>query len=76
MSSSIPEPVRGLDMVLTGVARTLDTQGSLNNIEKLMATSATAAKTAEQYGPRMGNIELEPIPLPEAVKGILAQYMS
>lgn len=70
------QPVNTTDNVLTMLGQKLSQGHTLTLSERLMAMTATAATTADRYGPGPADMVLTPPDLPETVKGVLASYIS
>lgn len=62
-------------MVLHTLGRKMGSGIELTMAERLMAMTATAQVTANNYGPGPENMVLQKPQLPETVKGILASYI-
>ncbi|WP_308621778.1 hypothetical protein [uncultured Desulfovibrio sp.] len=69
------QPVDITDNVLTMLGRKVGSGHSLTLSERLMAMTATAAATADRYGPGPADMVVTPPELPETVKGVLASYV-
>lgn len=70
------QPVDITDNVLTMLGRKMASGHELTLSERLMAMTATAATTADRYGPGPADMVVAPPELPETVKGVLASYVS
>lgn len=66
----------GTESVLTLLGQKYGKGRTLTLCERLMAMSATAATTADRYGPGPEDMVVTPPDLPEDVKGVLANYVS
>ncbi|MBD5641035.1 MAG: hypothetical protein HDQ91_01275 [Desulfovibrio sp.] len=69
-------PVSRTEMVLTHLGRKIGSGADLAMSERLMAMTAAAQVTANNYGPGPAEMVLQQPQLPETVKGILAGYIS
>lgn len=69
------EPVSKTELVLTSLGRKMGSGAELTMPERLMAMTATAQVTANNYGPGPEDMVLQKPELPEMVKGVLANYM-
>lgn len=69
------EPVNKTDLVLTSLGRKMGSGAELTMPERLMAMTATAQVTANNYGPGPEDMVVQTPELPEMVKGVLANYM-
>lgn len=68
------EPVSKTDLVLTSLGRKVGSGAALSMPERLMAMTATAQVTANNYGPGPEDMVVQAPELPEMVKGVLANY--
>jgi hypothetical protein len=66
--------VLGTDIVLGMLGRKLAGGQELTMAETLMAFTEMAKTRMNYYGPSPANMQLKPVPLPEDVRGILANY--
>lgn len=71
----IPEPASSNENVLRALGRKLGNGGELTLAENLMAMTATARATSDNYGPGPAEMVLQRPELPETVKGVLAHYI-
>lgn len=71
-----PKTIDSTETVLTMLGQKIGQGHTLTLGERLMAMTATAATTADRYGPGPGDMVLTPPDLPETVKGVLANYVS
>lgn len=62
--------------VLRYLGRKVGSGSSLTLAENLMAMTATARATANNYGPGPEEMVIQKPELPETVKGVLAHYIS
>lgn len=69
-------PVSRTEMVLTQLGRKIGSGADLAMPERLMAMTAAAQVTANNYGPGPEDMVVQKPQLPETVKGILAGYIS
>ncbi len=76
MVDAIPEPVSGADMVLENVGNRYVRGGNLTIADENMAMVASAAKSAERFGPSVADFKVSRPELPENVKGTLVEYSS
>lgn len=67
-------PLSGAEIVMRDVGGRYAQGLTLSLAEQDMVMTATAALTAANYGPTPATMKLKPVPLPENVKGALAQY--
>lgn len=70
------EPVSPTETVLRTLGRKIGSGSELSGVERLMAMTATAQVTANNYGPGPADMVVQPPELPETVKGVLANYIS
>ena len=68
------EPVSKTDLVLHSIGRKVASGADLSMPERLMAMTATAQVTANNYGPGPEDMVVQAPELPEMVKGVLANY--
>ena len=68
------KPLNGAELTMRDVGARFSSGFKLTFTEQDMAMSAVAALTADKYGPSPATMQLKPVPLPENVKGALAQY--
>lgn len=68
------EPTSATENVLRALGRKVGSGVELTLPESLMAMTATAQSTANNYGPGPAEMRLQRPELPETVKGVLAQY--
>ncbi|MDR2743695.1 MAG: hypothetical protein LBB66_00595 [Desulfovibrio sp.] len=68
------EPVSGTNIVLGMLGRKLGGGQELTMAETLMAFTEMAKTRMNNYGPSPANMRLKPVPLPEDVRGVLANY--
>lgn len=71
-----PKPMSNPETVLQSLGRKMGTGSELTLAENLMAMTATAASTANRYGPGPADMVVQKPELPETVKGVLASYIS
>lgn len=71
----IIEPTSSTDNVLTALGRKMGSGAELSMPERLMAMTATAQVTADNYGPGPADMVVQSPELPETVKGVLAHYI-
>lgn len=69
------EPISTTEGVLRTLGRKLNSGVELTMPERLMAMTATAQVTANNYGPGPADMVLQQPELPETVKGVLAHYV-
>ena len=69
------EPVSATETVLRTLGRKIGSGSELSMPERLMAMTATAQVTANNYGPGPEDMVLQRPELPEMVKGVLANYV-
>ena len=69
------EPVSTTETVLRTLGRKIGSGSELSMPERLMAMTATAQVTANNYGPGPEDMVLQRPELPETVKGVLANYV-
>ena len=67
-------PLNGNEMVMRDMGYRYARGATLTFAEEGMAMVATAAMTANNYGPGPATMKLQRPALPENVKGALAQY--
>ena len=70
------KPVSGEELALQHFAVKVNSGGRLTQAELNMSIVAAAAREADRYGPTPKEMELKPEPLPESVKGLLAEFSS
>lgn len=68
------EPTSSTENVLRAIGRKLGNGSELTLSEQLMAMTATARATQDNYGPGPTEMQVKKPDLPETVKGVLAQY--
>ncbi|MBD5607464.1 MAG: hypothetical protein HDQ93_01260 [Desulfovibrio sp.] len=68
------EPTAPTENVLRALGRKVGSGSELTLAESLMAMTATAQSTADNYGPGPAEMQLKRPELPETVKGVLANY--
>ncbi|MDR2055923.1 MAG: hypothetical protein LBQ10_08675 [Desulfovibrio sp.] len=68
------EPVSGTNIVLGMLGRKLAGGQELTMAETLMAFTEMAKTRMDYYGPSPANMRVKPSPLPEDVRGMLANY--
>ncbi|MDE5833648.1 MAG: hypothetical protein K2H64_11865 [Desulfovibrio sp.] len=68
------EPSGATENVLRALGRKVGSGSELTLAESLMAMTATAKSTADNYGPGPAEMQLKRPELPETVKGVLASY--
>lgn len=68
-------PVNKTENVLSQLGRKLKSGAELSMPERLMAMTATAQVTANNYGPGPAEMVVQKPELPETVKGVLASYV-
>lgn len=61
--------------LLRSLGRKLGSGSTLTLAENLMAMTATARVTADNYGPGPADMVVQQPELPETVKGVLAHYI-
>ncbi len=76
MLETIPKPVSGADMALENVGTRYVRGGNLTIADENMAMVASAAKSAERFGPSVADFKVNRPQLPESVKGTLVEYAS
>lgn len=76
MRSLTIEPISNPDIVLSSLGRKMGSGAELTMAERLMASTATAQVTSNNYGPGPADMVLQKPELPETVKGVLASYVS
>lgn len=69
------EPVSTTENVLITLGRKIGAGVELSMPERLMAMTATAQVTANNYGPGPADMVVQTPELPETVKGVLAHYV-
>lgn len=69
------EPTSVTENVLRSLGRKIGSGVELTIPERLMAMTATAQVTANNYGPGPEDMVLQRPELPETVKGVLANYV-
>lgn len=69
------EPISTTENVLRTLGRKVGSGSELTTSERLMAMTATAQVTANNYGPGPEDMVLQRPELPETVKGVLAHYV-
>lgn len=74
MEDSLFKPISPNELVLGIVGRKYMSGSSLTLAENLMALSASAGMTANNYGPGPADMVLKKPELPESVKGLLVEY--
>lgn len=74
MNENIVKPSNINKDVLRILGRKLKNGNQLTLAEDLMAISASAALTANSYGPGPAEMKVKPPELPESVKGLLIEY--
>lgn len=74
MDNSVVKPVSPNDLVLDIIGRKYVSGSQLTTAEDLMALSAAAGVTANNYGPGPADMVLKKPELPESVKGILVEH--
>lgn len=67
-------PLSLSENILTVLGNKVATGQELTMSERLMALSASGAIVASKYGPGPAEMVLTPPPLPEDVRGLLANY--
>lgn len=67
-----PQAPDGADITLGHAKTKLAVGSKLTTGERLSAMAATATKTRDRYGPTPADAEPVEIPLPETVKGAIA----
>lgn len=76
METFVPhQPVDRTEMVLHTLGRKIGSGSELTMAERLMAMTAAAQVTVNNYGPGPADMVLQKPQLPETVKGILASYI-
>lgn len=70
------QPVSRTENVLTQLGRKIGSGMELTMPERLMAMTAAAQVTSNNYGPGPAEMVVQKPELPETVKGILASYIS
>lgn len=68
------QPHSANENVLRALGRKIGSGSELTVAERLMAMTATAHVTADNYGPGPADMTLQRPELPETVKGVLANY--
>ncbi|MDR3357415.1 MAG: hypothetical protein LBN96_00850 [Desulfovibrio sp.] len=66
--------ITSADIVLGMLGRKLGSGQELTMAETLMAFTEMAKTRMNYYGPSPANMRLKPPPLPEDVRGVLANY--
>ena len=66
----------GAELMLLHVKNKLATGANLTSTDKLGAMTATFAQVRERYGPGVDDAQPVEIPLPETVKGAIANARS
>lgn len=69
-------PASVTENVLVTLGRKIGSGAELTGTERLMAMTAAAQATADNYGPGPAEMVLQKPELPETVKGVLAHYIS
>lgn len=69
------EPTSVTENVLHSLGRKISAGSELTLPERLMAMTATAQVTTNNYGPGPEDMVLQKPELPETVKGVLANYV-
>lgn len=69
------QPVSRTEMVLHSLGRKIGSGAELTMPERLMAMTAAAQVTVNNYGPGPADMVVQKPQLPETVKGILASYI-
>lgn len=69
------EAISANEAVLQNLGRKMGAGNELTLSERLMAMTATARATADNYGPGPAEMTLSKPELPETVKGVLANYV-
>ncbi|MDR1660719.1 MAG: hypothetical protein LBR94_10385 [Desulfovibrio sp.] len=67
-------PITGANIVLGMLGRKLAGGQELTMAETLMAFTEMAKTRMNYYGPSPANMQIKPVPLPEDVRGVLANY--
>jgi hypothetical protein len=67
-------PISSADIVLGMLGRKLGSGQELTMAETLMAFTEMAKTRMNYYGPSPADMQLKPAPLPEDVRGVLANY--
>lgn len=70
-----PQPTSANENVLRAIGRKIGAGAELTLPERLVALTAASRVTADNYGPGPEDMVLQRPELPEAVKGILANYI-
>lgn len=68
------EPISPTENMLNALGRKIGAGRELTLAEDLMARTATARLTKDNYGPGPAEMEVKRLELPENVKGVLASY--
>ena len=67
-------PVQSTDIVLSMLGRKLGSGQELTMAESLMAFTEMAKTRMDYYGPSPATMRIKSAPLPEDVRGMLANY--
>lgn len=67
-------PMKTSEVILTDLGSRMSRGVKLSMVEQGMAMTATASQTADRFGPGPADMKLPDNPLPENVKGALAQF--